>query len=102
MTMSKRSALSLATGVITQIDGCNPNWRFRVPVSAKDLQGATRTVTAETYALARRRRTEEVVQLALTLMGIHGTIEFTGIETGSAIVILDRVLADPDEYICIA
>lgn len=99
MKLSRKEALLIATDAISKVEGCADRWRFRVPVQARDLDGATTQVTAATYLRARRARTEAVVQLALTLLGVHGTIDFEGIGDGSARHILDRVLADRDFFI---
>lgn len=99
MTLSRKEALLIATDAIGKIEGCADRWRFRVPVRARDLAGATTLVTAETYDQARRARTEAVVQLAVTLLGVHGTVDFDGTGTGNARRLLDQVLADRDFFI---
>lgn len=97
--MSMNAALDLATECVTQPTGSGFEWRFKAPRSAANLDGPIDTFQDTTYTGARRLRTRTVVQLAVNLMGIHGTVEFDGNETGSARAVLERVISDRDLYI---
>ena len=72
MSTSKTAALKTARQAVGHPVGQRTSWQVYGPYRATDLNGPSTALNADSYHMARARRTRWVAHIALTLMGYEG------------------------------
>ena len=72
MQISKTAALKTARQAVSRPVGRRTSWQVYGPYRATDLAGPSTEMHADSYVMARARRTRWVAHIALTLMGYEG------------------------------